>query len=166
MLTTGLVGLEQWAQQNARGMGLHMTTAITRRKDATFDCNGAAIRAYSRQLATVVTVRGEIDGVNGDQVSAHVRRFVLGTNPLVLDLSEVTYFSPAGVGMLCMLDDDCRVAGVQWSLVPSPAVVDLLGEHAGDMFPMTGSVHEALRNLADAIGRRRQTVLSLIGKRA
>jgi anti-anti-sigma factor len=139
-----------------------MTTAITRRGDATFDYGGATIRAHSHHLATVVTVRGEIDAVNGDQVSAYVRRFVLGTNSLVLDLSEVTDFSPAGVGMLCILDDNCRVAGVGWSLVASPAVLDVLGDHAGSMFSMTSSVHEALHNLADAIVRRRQMVLSLI----
>jgi anti-anti-sigma factor len=147
-------------------MGLHMTTAITRRQDATFECGGAAIRAHSRHLATVITVRGEIDAVNGDRVSAHVRRFVDGTNPVVLDLSEVTCFSPVGVGMLCMLDDDCRVAGVQWSLVASPAVIEVLGDHAGAMFPITHSVYEALRNLADAIVSRRQMVLSLIRKTA
>lgn len=143
-----------------------MTTAITRREDSTFDCGGAQVRAHSRHLATVVTVRGEIDVVNVDLVRAYVRRFILGTNPVVLDLSEMRYFAPVGVGFLCRIDDDCRCAGVEWTLVASPAVIELLGDHAGAMFPITRSVHEALRDLADAIARRRQIVLSLIKKTA
>jgi anti-anti-sigma factor len=143
-----------------------MTTAITRREDFTFACPGAQVRAQSRHLATVVTVQGEIDVINVDMVRAHVRRFLLGTEPVVLDLSEMTDFAPVGVGFLCRFDDDCRSAGVQWRLVASPAVIELLGEHAGAMFPVTRSVHEALRNLADAIARRRQVMLSLIRKSA
>jgi anti-anti-sigma factor len=147
-------------------MGLYMTTAIIRREDATFDCAGAQLRAQSRHLATVVTVRGEIDAINVDMVRAYIRRFLLGTEPVVLDLSEMTQFAPVGVGFLCRFDDDCRAAGTEWRLVVSPAVVELLGEHAGDMFPITHSVHEALRNLADAIARRRQVMLALIRKPA
>ena len=42
-----------------------------------FDCDGAQIRACSRQLATVVTVTGELD-----DVSAHRREFqVFGILP-------------------------------------------------------------------------------------
>jgi anti-anti-sigma factor len=147
-------------------MGLHMTTAITRREDSTFDCAGAQVRAQSRHLATVVTIRGEIDVINVDMVRAYLRRFLLGTEPVVLDLSDMTAFAPVGVGFLCRFDDDCRSAGLEWRLVTSPAVVELLGEHAGAMFPVTRSVHEALRNLADAIASRRQVMLSLIRKSA
>lgn len=143
-----------------------MTTAITRPGDSTVDCGGAQVRAHYRHLATVVTVQGEIDVINVDRVRAYVRRFLLGTDPVVLDLSEMGHFAPVGVGFLCRLDDDCRIAGVEWRLVPSPAVIELLGDEAGAMFPITHTVHEALRNLADAITRRRQVMLSLIGKTA
>ena len=34
-----------------------------------FDCDGAQIRACSRQLATVVTVTGDLDDANLDRVS-------------------------------------------------------------------------------------------------
>lgn len=143
-----------------------MTAVITRRENSTFDCGGAQVRAYSRHLATVVTVRGEIDVINVDRVKGYVRRFVLGTDPLVLDLSEMDNFAPVGIGFLCMLDDEWRAAGVEWTLVASPAVIEALGDEASAMFPITRSVHEALHNMAEAIGRRRQMVLSLIGKTA
>jgi anti-anti-sigma factor len=150
-------------------LGLLMVIAnvATRHGYGTFDCVGAQIRAHCRHLATVVTVRGEIDAVNVDRVSEHLRRFILGSNPVVLDLSDVSYFAAAGISLLHRLDEDCRVAGVEWTLVASPAIVGLLGGGRGaDAFPIAASVHEALRNLADAIVSRRQLVLPLIKKTA
>jgi anti-anti-sigma factor len=134
-----------------------MTIAIT-----TFDCGGARIRAHCRHLATVVTVRGEIDALNVEWVGQYLRRFILGNAPVVLDLSEVTYTGAIGVALLSAFDDDCRAAGVDWTVVPGPAAPELLS----DMFPITESVHEALRNNADAIDSRRQLVLPLIKKSA
>jgi anti-anti-sigma factor len=136
-----------------------------------FECGGAQIRAHCRHLATVVTIRGEIDAVNVDRVSKHIRRFIIGTNPVVLDVSHLSGITAAGLSLLHELDEDCRAAGVEWTLVANPAVVELLGDdrdqdEKGAMFPITGSVHEALRNLADAIVSRRQLVLPLIKKTA
>ena len=129
---------------------------------STFDYGGARVRAHCRHLATVVTVRGEIDGVNVDRIGDYIQRFVVEQTNLVLDMSDVTHFAPAGISLLHGLDEDCRAAGVEWTLVANPAVIDLLD----DMFPIAGSVHAALRNLADAIVSRRQLVLPLIRKSA
>ena len=70
-----------------REMGLLMTiaNAATRQGNGTFDCGGAQIRAHCHHLATVVTIRGEIDAINVDWVGAYIRRFILGNNPVVLD---------------------------------------------------------------------------------
>jgi anti-anti-sigma factor len=154
-----------------------MTIAIStdRRRDCTFDCCGAQVRAHYRHLATVVTVRGEIDAVNVDRVSDYIRPFILGQNPVVLDMSGVTHFSPAGLSLLNAVDEDCYTAGVGWTLVAGPAVIELVGagsnggedsEDGTAAFPFTRSVHEALRNVADAIVSRRQLVLPLIKKTA
>lgn len=138
----------------------------TRHGYGTFDCDGAQVRAHCRHLATVVTIRGEIDALNVDRVGEHIRRFVLGSNPVVLDLSNVSRFAAVGISLLHGFDEGCRAAGVEWTLVPSPAVNDLLGDGREDLFPVARSVHEALRNLADAIVSRRQLVLPLIKKTA
>ena len=161
-----------------------MTTAITmsaskpaskavsnaRQGNGVFDCSGAQIRAHCRHLATVVTIRGDIDGVNVDRVSECVRRFILGSNFVVLDVSGVSYFA-SGIPLLHRVDEDCRAAGVEWTLVASPTVIELLGDgfdedEYGAMFPAALTVHEALHNLADAIVSRRQLVLPLIAKTA
>jgi anti-anti-sigma factor len=135
---------------------------MTRQGNCTFDCGGAQIRAHCRSLATVVTIRGEIDAVNADRAGKYIRRFIVGQNPVVLDMSGVTHFAPAGASLLHLLDEECRAAGVQWTLVASPAVIELLG----DGWDLTRSLHEALHNLADAIVNRRQLVLPLVKKTA
>lgn len=141
-------------------MGLFMTIAMP--VSSTIDCGGAQIRAHCRHLATVVTIRGEIDAVNVEQVGDHVRRFVQADNPVVLDLSGVSHFSSAGIALLCAMDEECRAADVEWMLVANQTVATLLD----DSFPVANSVHQALRGLADAITWRRQMVLPLLKKSA
>ncbi|SPM29035.1 STAS domain-containing protein [Mycobacterium terramassiliense] len=141
-----------------------VTTVATRRGYGTFECDGAQIRAHCRHLATVVTIRGDINAANVERVSEYLWRFTLGSNPVVLDLSDVNHFAAAGVSLVRRLDEDCRAAGVEWTLVAGPAVLALLG---GDgELPVARSVREALRNLAEAIVSRRQLVLPLIKKTA
>jgi anti-anti-sigma factor len=149
-----------------------MTIAIARSVSkpasdvSTFDFGGAQVRAHCRHLATVVTIRGEIDGVNVDRIGEYIRRFILGQTHLVLNMSDVSHFAPAGISLLHMLDEECRAADVEWTLVASPVVIELLGDGTESTFAMTGSVHAALRNVADAIASRRQLVLPLIRKTA
>lgn len=139
----------------------------TRYGNPTFDCSGAQIRAHCRHLATVVTIHGEIDAVNVDRIGEYIRQCTLVKNPLVLDLSGMNSIAPAGISLLYILDDECRVAGVEWTLVASPAVIEVLHDYDDETtFPITRSVHEALRNLADVIVRRRQLLLPLIKKTA
>ena len=130
------------------------------------DCSGARIRAHCRHLATVVTIRGEIDSVNVDAVNEHIQRFIInGQNPVVLDMSDVSRVSGAGIWLVHRFDEECCLAGVEWTLIASPAIIELLGD-AAPMFPLARSVHEALHSLADAIVSRRQRVLPLIRKTA
>jgi anti-anti-sigma factor len=132
-----------------------------------FDCSGAQIRAHSRHLATVVTIQGEIDAVNVDRVSEYTRRFVLADTPLVLDLSGVNSFAAAAISLLYLVDEDCRVAGVEWTVVASNAVTERLRDYDDEaVFAIAGSVHEALHHFADVIATRRQLLLPLVRKTA
>ncbi len=152
-------------------MGLLMTNVATRQGNCTFDCGGAQIRAHCRHLATVVTIRGEIDAVNVDWVSKYIRRFIVGANPVVIDMTDMRQFAMSAISLLYAIDEDCRAAGVEWTLIASPAVTEVLDgsghqDGNGTVFPIARSVHEALHNLADAIVSRRQLVLPLIKKSA
>jgi anti-anti-sigma factor len=143
------------------------STPASRYGNPTVACGAAEIRAHYRHLATVVSIRGRIDASNVDQVSDHARRFILAGEPLVLDLTGIDSFAAAGIWLLCVLDGDCSAAGVEWTLVESPAVDELLRDFGEDAkFPTSHSVHQALHAFADMIDRRREQLLSLIKKTA
>ena len=136
---------------------------LTREQNGIFHCGGAWVRAHRRQLATVVTIRGEIDAFNAHQVGDHIRRFILGEDRVVLDMADVSQFAAAGISLLETFDEDCRAEGVQWTLVAGPAVAEVLGDgDGGTDFSSTCSVPEALHEVADAIARRRRLVLPLV----
>ena len=132
----------------------------------TFDCDGAQIRAQCRHLATVVTISGEVVDMNVDRVSQYIKRFILAEKPFVLDLSGVDSFSAQSVSLLYTVDEDCRTAGVEWSLIASQPVLRALRVlEDRDNFPTVGSVPEALHHFADVIGARR-LLLPLLSKSA
>ncbi len=60
----------------------------------TFDCDGAGIRAHCRQLATVVTIVGDLDVANVDRATRYTRRFILAEKPFVLDLERHDFLYP------------------------------------------------------------------------
>lgn len=128
------------------------------------ECDGAELRAQCRHLAMVVTVSGAIDDDNVDRLTHKVRRLVLAEKPFALDLSDVTYLSARGVSLLYALDDECDVAGVDWALIASPEVHDVL-RLLDDAFPITASVPEALHHFAEGTLARRR-LLPLLHKTA
>jgi len=130
------------------------------------DCDGVRMRARCRQLATVVTVGGEITGANVDCVGTYARRYILAEKPFILDLSAVTSFTSQGLSMLYDLDDACQEAGVEWSLVAGqPVMAVLRAVGAADDLPITGSVPEALHHFSEGILARRR-LLPLLTKTA
>ena len=144
-----------------------ITDVETRQANGVFDCHGAQIRAQYRHLATVVTIRGEIDAENVDPVGEYIRRFTLGEHSVVLDLSGVSKFAVAGIWLLYAFDECCRAEGVDWTLVPGTAVTAVLdNDHRDDEFAMTPSVREVLNDLSEAIIRRRRMALPLVRKTA
>ncbi len=132
-----------------------------------FVCDGAHVRAQYRHLATVVTVSGAIDFENVDQVSRYSRRFVLQDKPFVLDLRGVDHFAAQSLTLLQQIDEDCRMAGLEWALVASPTVSRVLRiANEDNTFVVAASVHEALQSFADGISARRRLLLPLLSKTA
>jgi anti-anti-sigma regulatory factor len=131
-----------------------------------FDCDGAQMRALCRQLATVVTVNGDVNDANLDRIGAYAKRFILMEKPFVLDMAGVNSFSPECISLLYVLDEACDRAGVEWSVIASQQVMRTLrlsGER--ETFPTMESVAEALHHFADSIGERRR-LLPLLTKTA
>ncbi|MDT5235826.1 MAG: hypothetical protein QOF47_1813 [Mycobacterium sp.] len=131
-----------------------------------FDCDGAQIRACSRQLATVVTVTGVLGDANIDRVSQYAKRFVLREKPVVLDLGAVSSATPHIVSLLCDMDDACNSAGVDWSLIASQSVTRAVRTFDDRLeLPTVATVADALNQFADAMLERRR-LLPLLTKSA
>ena len=131
-----------------------------------FECNGAQLRVCSRQLATVVTVTGDLTDANLDRVSQYAKRFVLREKPVVLDLSGVNSATPHIVSLLCDVDDACCAAGVEWSLIASQPVTRAVRTFDDRVvLPTVASVADALNQFADAMMERRR-LLPLLTKSA
>ena len=131
-----------------------------------FDCDGAQIRACSRQLATVVTVIGVLDDANLDRVSQYAKRFVLREKPVVLDLGGVSSATPHIISLLSEMDDACSAAGVDWSLIASQPVTRAVRAFDDRLeLPTVATVADALNQFADAMMERRRP-LPLLTKSA
>jgi anti-anti-sigma regulatory factor len=131
-----------------------------------FNCDGAQIRVCSRQLATVVTITGDLDDTNLDRVSQYAGRFVLRETPVVLDLSGVSSATPHIVSLLCNIDDACSAAGVEWSLIASQPVTGAVRIFDARIeLPTAATVADALHHFADEMLERRR-LLPLLTKSA
>jgi anti-anti-sigma regulatory factor len=117
-----------------------------------FECGGAQVRTVCRQLATVVTVQGEVDDTNIERITALAVRSVIAEKAFVLDLSGVDCFSAHELSLLSAVDEHCFRSDVEWLLVASEPV---LHETCGLNFPVADSVPDALHHFADSIDERR-----------
>jgi anti-anti-sigma regulatory factor len=127
-------------------------------------CEGALVRAYSRRLATVVSVSGEIGTGNEERLAARVSRHVLD-EAIVLDLGGLTAVSEQGRHLVERVQEVCRAAGVDFAVVAADDVAATMNlEDAA--YPVVRSVPDALRCFADFTGARRQVLLPLLGQTA
>ncbi|MGV0811107.1 STAS domain-containing protein [Mycolicibacterium boenickei] len=127
-------------------------------------CDGASMRAYCRQLATVVAIKGDVDGTNIDQIASYVNRFILPEKPLALDLSGVNSFASQAMSLFFDIDDRCGALGVDWAVVASqPVVAEIRRQEMG--VPLSTSVPEALHHFAEGNTARRR-LLPLLTKSA
>ena len=77
-------------------------------------------------LGAVITVDGELDAANADQLAAYVQRIVRRSRRVVLDLRGLEFVGTAGFSALHRINVECSAAGAHWAMVPSPAVSRLL----------------------------------------
>ena len=86
----------------------------------------AQFDARSDSSATVITVDGELDAANADQLAAYVEHSVGRCRRVILDLRGLEFIGTAGFSALHRINLVCSGAQVPWVMAPSPAVSRLL----------------------------------------
>ncbi|OCB49390.1 sulfate transporter [Mycobacterium malmoense] len=75
---------------------------------------------------TLITVDGELDAANADQLAAYVRHVVERSRRVILDLRGLKFIGTAGFSALHRINVVCSGAQAHWAMAPSPAVARLL----------------------------------------
>jgi anti-anti-sigma factor len=89
-------------------------------------CRTAQFSARWGPSGTAITVDGELDAANADQLAAYVQHSVSRFKRVILDLRGLEFIGTAGFSALHRINVVCSGAQVHWAMVPSPAVSRLL----------------------------------------
>ncbi len=89
-------------------------------------CRTAQFDARWEPSGTVITVDGELDAANADQLAAYVQHSAARGRRVVLDLRGLEFIGTAGFSALHRINVVCSAAQVRWAMAPSPAVSRLL----------------------------------------
>ena len=110
-----------------------------------FDCRRARMRAKTDTRLTVMSISGEIDASNADELSHRVSELASDCGAVIVDLAEVEFIAIDGLRALFALNIQCARTGTTWALIASHAVNRLLrvGDH-DKLLPAVGSATEAL----------------------
>lgn len=77
-------------------------------------------------VGTLITVDGELDAANADQLAAYVQQSADRSRRIILDLRGLKFIGTAGFSALYRINVVCSAAHVSWAMAPSPAVARLL----------------------------------------
>ncbi len=116
--------------------------------------NGATVINYRRARVwgridaglTMISISGEIDASNIDNVSRQARRLVPAHGALIADLTDTDFIGVDGLRVLFALNFDCACTDRRWAVIVGHAAKRLLrvaGDH-GELLPAVGSMTEAL----------------------
>ncbi|MEE6178405.1 STAS domain-containing protein [Mycobacterium sp. 050134] len=86
----------------------------------------AVFAARFDPAGTVITVNGELDAANADQLASYVQHSISRCRRVILDLRGLEFIGTAGFSSLHRINVVCSGARVQWAMAPSPAVSRLL----------------------------------------
>jgi anti-anti-sigma factor len=86
----------------------------------------AEFAASPSPSATVITVLGELDAANADELTEYVESHIRQSKRVILDLSALGFVGTAGFSALHRINVVCSAQGAKWALIPGPAMRRLL----------------------------------------
>lgn len=112
---------------------------------------------------TLITVDGELDAANSDQLATYVQQSTKRRNRVVLDLRGVNFIGTAGFSALHRINVVCSGAQASWSMASSPAVERLLRVCDPDgTLPVTTAAQEPLLDSLGVDRQHRRPLLQLV----
>jgi anti-anti-sigma factor len=125
----------------------------------------ALFNARWEPSATLITVDGELDAANADQLAAYVQHSVSRCRRVILDLRGLEFIGTAGFSALHRINVVCSGAQVTWAMVPSPAVARLLRICDPDStLPVTTPSKEPLVPVDRVTSARQEELLQLVAQ--
>jgi anti-anti-sigma factor len=122
------------------------TANISHLNGAAVSYRGAHVRADIDTDLTVITISGEIDASNVDDVARHARGLVPDSGALIVDLADIDFIAIEGLRALFALNVECARADTTWALITGHAANRLLAAGDNDkLLPAVGSATEALQ---------------------
>lgn len=124
----------------------------------------AQFGARSEPAGTVITVAGELDAANADQLAAYVQHSAGRSRRVLLDLRGLEFIGTAGFSALLRINVVCSAAQTSWAMVTSAAVSRLLRVCDPDgTLPVTSPADEPLlQSVGWAAGAGRSALLQLV----
>ena len=96
-------------------------------------------------VGTLITVDGELDAANANQLAAYVQQSVHRSRRVILDLRGLKFIGTAGFSTLHRINVVCSAAQMSWAMVTGAAVSRLLRVCDPDgTLPVTSPADEPL----------------------
>jgi anti-anti-sigma factor len=109
---------------------------------------------------TVVTISGEIDATNADELRHHVVGLVPDGGAVIVDMADTDFIGVAGLSAMFAMKIECERSDTRWAVIGSHAVHRLL--RVGDrerLIPAVRSATEALQRVRRAERKARKLQL-------
>lgn len=124
---------------------------VVRNRHVASDRSGMSLRSHFQPGATIVQVRGAVEGANASRLLDYLDDVASATRPLILDLRHVDFFTGDGFRTLIRIAEQCQRSKVRWALVTSEAIDQLLRTtDSSYRLPIAPSVEEAMQQLTSA----------------
>src|SRR5512144_338772 len=131
------------------------------RGTSVIDCGRAYLTVQVYSWLTVMTVSGNIDATNADEISHCVTGRVPADGALIVDMVDIDFIGVDGLRALFALNIECVRTDTRWAVIGSHAVHRLLRvADAENLVPAVRSATEALHRVRRS--RRDRRALKLV----
>jgi anti-anti-sigma factor len=128
-------------------------------------CRTAEFTARWGPSGAVITVGGELDAANADQLGDYVQACLTHSRQLIVDMLDVEFIGTAGFSTLHRINVMCSGADAQWAMVPGAALSRLLRICDPDAtLPVTAPVTELMAKSKWVLPPDRYGLLQLVAQ--